>query len=124
MQGIAVAKDLPGDAPRQFTAEALTDRYGLAVGHWRGLRLDRRVFHLSDGGLQQVEIGVDFGLNCINWLMNREQGTGVGIPPKEKKLTALTLNESQLSKLGYTAVLGLPAIVAFFGIISWFQRRR
>lgn len=79
---------------------------------------------LTDGGLTQFEYGLDFGLNAVNFVLNREQGAGVGIPPKEKKLTALTLTESQLAKLGYTAVLGLPAVIAVFGIISWFQRRR
>lgn len=79
---------------------------------------------LTDGGLSQYELGLDFGLNAVNYALNREQGAGVGIPPKEKKLTALTLNEQQLTKLGYTAVLGLPAIVAAFGLVSWFQRRR
>jgi len=49
---------------------------------------------------------------------------GVGIPPKEKKLTSLTLDETKLRNLGSAVVLGLPAIVAFFGIISWLQRRR
>jgi ABC-type uncharacterized transport system involved in gliding motility auxiliary subunit len=79
---------------------------------------------LSDGGLSQFELGLDFGLNVVNYALNREQGAGVGIPPKEKKLTALTLDEQQLTKLGYTAVLGLPALVAALGIISWLQRRR
>jgi hypothetical protein len=79
---------------------------------------------LTDGGLQTVEAGLDFGLNSINWLMNRDKGPGVGIPPKEKKFTSLTLDDAGLKRLGYPVVLGLPAIVAFFGIISWFQRRR
>jgi hypothetical protein len=79
---------------------------------------------LTDGGLSQYDAGLEFGLNTINWLIDREQGAGVGIPPKEKKLTALTLDEAKLRKLAYTAVLGLPALVAFFGVISWFQRRR
>jgi hypothetical protein len=74
--------------------------------------------------LQTSDIGIDFGINSINWLMNRDSGAGVGIPPKEKKFTALTLDEAGLKKLGFPVVLGLPGIVAVFGIISWFQRRR
>ena len=38
-------------------------------------------------------------------------------------LTSLTLDEFKLKQLGIAVVLGLPTIVAFFGIISWFQRR-
>jgi len=79
---------------------------------------------LTDGGLQQFEYGLDFGLNAVNYVLNREKGAGVGIPPKEKKLTALTLEEKKLTQLGLAVVLGLPAVVAFFGVISWFQRRR
>jgi ABC-type uncharacterized transport system involved in gliding motility auxiliary subunit len=79
---------------------------------------------LTDGGLSQYEYGLDFGLNAVNYALNREQGAGVGIPPKEKKLTALTLSDAQLNKLVFTAVLGLPGLVAVFGLISWFQRRR
>ena len=78
---------------------------------------------LTDGGLSQFEYGLDFGLNAVNYVLNREKGAGVGIPPKEKKLTSLTLDETKLRNLGFAVVLGLPAIVAFFGIISWFQRR-
>jgi ABC-type uncharacterized transport system involved in gliding motility auxiliary subunit len=79
---------------------------------------------LTDGGLSQYEYGLDFGLNAVNYALNREQGAGVGIPPKEKKLTALTLSDRQLNKLVFTAVLGLPMLVAAFGIATWFQRRR
>jgi len=78
---------------------------------------------LTDGGLSQYEYGLDFGLNAVNYALNREQGAGVGIPPKEKKLTALTLSDAQLNKLVFTAVLGLPMLVAAFGIATWFQRR-
>jgi len=79
---------------------------------------------LTDGGAQTVDTGLDFGLNSINWLLSREQGVGVGIPPKEKKLTTLTMDEWQLNKLAFSAVLGLPALVFAFGIVSWLQRRR
>lgn len=79
---------------------------------------------LTDGGLNQFDMGLEFGLNSVNWLLNREQGAGVGIPPKEKKLVALTLDEDKLRKLAYAVVLGLPGIVAVFGVLSWSQRRR
>lgn len=96
---------------------------GLKVDASRMIAVGNSGF-LTDAGLQNSELGVDFGINSINWLMNRDSGAGVGIPPKEKKFTALTLDEAGLKKLGFPVVLGLPAIVAVFGIISWFQRRR
>jgi hypothetical protein len=78
---------------------------------------------LTDGGLSQYDAGLEFGLNCANWLLNRESGAGVGIPPKQKNLTPLTLEEKQQRQLALAVVLGLPAVVFLFGIISWLQRR-
>ncbi|MEQ1858715.1 MAG: GldG family protein [Chthoniobacteraceae bacterium] len=78
---------------------------------------------LIDGGLQQYEYGLDFALNATNWLLNREGGIGMGIPPKEKKLTSFTLDEKQQTQLALLIVLGLPCVVAAFGFLSWFQRR-
>ena len=78
---------------------------------------------LTDGGLSQYDAGLEFGLNCANWLLNRESGVGVGIPPKQKNLTPLTLDEKQQRQLALAIVLGLPAVVFIFGIISWLQRR-
>jgi len=78
---------------------------------------------VTDGGLSQFDAGLEFALNCVNWLLNRESGAGVGIPPKQKNLTPLTLEEKQQRQLALAVVLGLPAIVFLFGIISWLQRR-
>jgi len=78
---------------------------------------------LTDAGVQQNETGLDFGLNSINWLLNRESGAGAGIPPKEKKLVALSLDEAKLRKLALGVMGALPGLVALFGVISWWQRR-
>jgi hypothetical protein len=78
---------------------------------------------LSDGGLTQYEAGLDFALFTVNWLLDRDENLAGGIPPKEKKLTSLTLDEAKLRQLAYAVVLGLPGLVAIFGFVSWFQRR-
>jgi hypothetical protein len=78
---------------------------------------------LTDAGVSQDEIGLDFGLNSVNWLLNRESGAGAGIPPKEKKLVALTLDEAKQRKLALGVMGALPGLVAIFGLISWWQRR-
>jgi hypothetical protein len=78
---------------------------------------------LTDGGLSQFDQGLEFALNSANWLLNRESGAGVGIPPKQKNLTPLTLDETQQRNLGFAVVLGLPAVVFVLGMISWLQRR-
>jgi hypothetical protein len=78
---------------------------------------------LTDGGLTQFEGGLDFALFTVNWLLDRDENLGGGIPPKEKKLTSLTLDEAKLRQLAYAVVLGLPGLVAIFGIVSWVQRR-
>jgi gliding motility-associatede transport system auxiliary component len=121
---------IPARDPAREKEGPFTVAVALEKGAMPGLKVDtsRAVViansgFLTDGGLSQFEYGLDFGLNAVNYALNREKGPGVGIPPKEKKLTALTLDEAKLSKLGYAVVLGLPAIVAFFGVITWFQRR-
>lgn len=122
---------IPSRDPAREREGPFTVAVALEKGAMEGVKVDtsRMIVvgnsgFLTDGGLTQFDVGLEFGLNSVNWLINREQGVGVGIPPKEKKLTALTLDEEKLSKLAYAVVFGLPLIVAFFGLISWLQRRR
>lgn len=122
---------LPTRDPAREKEGPFTVAVALEKGAMQGVKVDtsRMVVvsnsgFLTDGGLSQFEMGLEFGLNAVNWLLNREQGAGVGIPPKEKKLIALALDETKLRNLAYAVVLGLPGIVAAFGILSWMQRRR
>jgi hypothetical protein len=76
---------------------------------------------LTDEGLRQAEVGVDFAMNSLNWLLNREQL--IGIPPKTKEPVRLDLNESKLSKLAFTVIVLIPGIVAALGFGVWLVRR-
>ncbi len=76
---------------------------------------------LTDEGLRQAEVGLDFAVNSLNWLLNREQL--IGIPPKTKEPVRLDLNESKLSKLAFTVIVLIPGIVAALGFGVWLVRR-
>ncbi len=126
-----VGPAIPSRDPAREKEGPFTVAVALEKGAMQGVKVDTarmivvgNAGFLTDGGLSQFDMGLEFGLNSVNWLLNREQGAGVGIPPKEKKLVALTLDEDKLRKLAYAVVLGLPGIVAAFGFLSWSQRRR
>jgi hypothetical protein len=72
-------------------------------------------YRLSEG------ISIDFTINALNWLLDREDH--IGIAPKEKKNVTLSLNEQQLSSIAMTVMVLIPGIVAFFGLLNWWQRR-
>lgn len=77
---------------------------------------------ISNNTYRETEaISIDLTMNGLNWLLDREQL--VGIPPREKKSVAITLDEKQLKNLAL-AVMGLvPGTVAFLGVITWLRRR-
>jgi len=66
-------------------------------------------------------VSADLTINVLNWLLDREDV--IGIPPKEKKNVTLSLDEKQLRNLALAVMVILPGIVAFFGVINWWQRR-
>ena len=47
----------------------------------------------------------------------------IGIPPKEKKNITLSLDEKQLRNIALAVMAILPGIVAFFGLLNFWQRR-
>lgn len=127
----SVGPAIPSRDPAREKEGPFTTAVAVEKGAMQGVKVDtaRMIVvgnsaFLTDGGLQQFDLGLEFGLNSVNWLLNREQGAGVGIPPKEKKLVSLALDETKLRNLAYAVVLGIPGVVAIFGLLSWFQRRR
>jgi ABC-type uncharacterized transport system involved in gliding motility auxiliary subunit len=76
---------------------------------------------LSNDGLRVSEGGLDFAVNSLNWLINREQLAG--IPPKAKQAVALSLNEKQMGRVALTVVGIIPCIAALLGVIVWWRRR-
>ncbi|MEY5011049.1 MAG: hypothetical protein RLZZ253_2188 [Verrucomicrobiota bacterium] len=76
---------------------------------------------LSDEGLRQAQVGLDFALNSLNWLLNREQL--IGIAPKEKNLVRLDLPKQQLQKVALAVLVAIPGLVALTGFAVWIARR-
>jgi len=87
-----------------------------------------RLVVIGNGGLlnndsYRISEGVsnDLTINILNWLLDREEM--IGIPPKEKKNVTLSFDEKQLHSIALSVMVFIPGIVAFFGLISWWQRR-
>ena len=76
---------------------------------------------LSNEGLRAAEEGLDFAVNSLNWLINREQIAG--IPPKPKQAVTLSMNENQMATLALAVMGIIPCIFATVGVGVWLQRR-
>jgi ABC-type uncharacterized transport system len=76
---------------------------------------------LSNEGLRASETGLDFAINSINWLINREQLAG--IPPKAKQAVSLSLTEYQMSQVALCVMCIIPGIAALLGTLVWWRRR-
>ncbi|MHA3773451.1 GldG family protein [Verrucomicrobiota bacterium sgz303538] len=76
---------------------------------------------LLDDGLRLSDVGIDFAVNSINWLLNREQIAG--IPPKPKEPVRLSLDEKKMGRLALTVLGLIPGAVAVIGFATWWQRR-
>jgi len=122
---------IPSQDPVREKSGPFTVAVAIEKGAMQGVKVETgrmlvvgNAAYLTDGGLKEFGAGLEFALHGINWLLNREQGVGEGIPPKEKKFVSLTLDEKRLQKLVTIVVFGMPGIVACFGLLSWLQRRR
>ncbi len=76
---------------------------------------------LTDDGLREAQVGIDFAMNSLNWLLNREQL--IGIPPKAKQPIHLDLDESKLSQIALTVILLIPCLFGALGFGAWVMRR-
>lgn len=76
---------------------------------------------LSNDGLRVSEAGLDFAINSLNWLINREQLAG--IPPKAKQAVSLSLNEKQMGRVALAVMGIIPLIAALLGTLVWWRRR-
>ena len=77
---------------------------------------------LSDTTARQTEgVTLFFGMNTLNWLLDREDM--IGIPPKAKKEITITLDEPQMNRLKTLVLLFIPGLVAVCGLANWWFRR-
>lgn len=65
--------------------------------------------------------GLDFLLSSINWLVDRQQLTGVA--PKTVSHFTLNVPDSQLTRFALWVMVIIPAAAAFLGLIVWWRRR-
>ena len=77
---------------------------------------------LSDTTARQAEgVTLFFGMNALNWLLDREDL--IGIPPKAKHETTISLDEPQMNRLKTLVLLLIPGLVAVCGLANWWVRR-
>ncbi|NJK92172.1 MAG: hypothetical protein HC904_10280 [Blastochloris sp.] len=66
-------------------------------------------------------VGLDFFLNSMNWMLEREDS--IGIAPKVPQEFRVALEDKQLS-MSYLLILGIPVLGALVGLMVWIRRRK
>ncbi|SRR6266478_3417620 len=128
---------VPGNTTQQVFFDANKDHKGpltIAVAVEKGAMADPRVKvetarmivvgnagFVTGSGLRISEVGLDFALNGLNWMVNREQVAG--IPPKPKDPMKLSLDEKKMNNLALTVMVLIPGVVGLIGLAVWWQRR-
>ncbi|MEI6809028.1 MAG: GldG family protein [bacterium] len=83
-----------------------------------------RIAVVGDSGFvangQSAGANVDFFINSVNWLLQRD--TLVAVGPKPYDQTALLINDSQLWWIFMLVVIAIPLAVALLGIVVWLRR--
>ena len=69
-----------------------------------------------------TEADMDFVLNGLNWLLDREEV--IGIAPKTAHNLSLNLTQAQLSLIALLVMFAIPAGAGALGIVVWLKRRR
>ena len=64
----------------------------------------------------------DLFLNTVNWLTAQENL--IAIRPRERSDSRLVITPTQLDAVWWVAILGVPALIAAAGFITWMRRRR
>jgi ABC-type uncharacterized transport system involved in gliding motility auxiliary subunit len=74
----------------------------------------------ADGSIQNGANGMLFA-NAAHWLAGSDKQ--VGIAPKTPAQSSLSLTEAQVRRIGWAAIVGLPALAVVLGIWVWYRRR-
>jgi len=77
---------------------------------------------IADASLSEANANLDFTLNGIDWLLDREEL--IGIAPKESKTFSLNLTDDQIGNIVLLTMFAMPGIIALFGLAVWWKRRR
>lgn len=92
-----------------------------------GLRPSRMIvtgdsFFVSNGALQSGMGGnLDFFLNALNWLVEREALLAIG--PRDPGVLRLDMSRREWRQAYLFAVAGLPLALALLGMLVWWSRR-
>ena len=65
---------------------------------------------------------VDLGVNMVNWLASEDRL--INLEPHAAKDSKLTLSKMQLNVISIGFLLGLPLLLAGWGVWLWWKRRR
>ncbi len=74
----------------------------------------------SNGAMQNGANAMLFA-NATMWLAGSEKQ--IGIPPKTPAQSSLALTDAQVQRLGWGAIVGLPAVAVLLGVWVWYRRR-
>lgn len=74
-----------------------------------------------DTALQKQKQSLDFLLSASNWLLDRNQLTGV--MPKSITNFTLNLSDAELRSIVFYTMIVMPGFVALVGLVVWLRRR-
>ena len=65
----------------------------------------------------------DFAVQAVNWLLDRSE-LMAGIGPRPIAEYKLTITASELSKVLWLLLAGMPGLVLLLGLVVWARRRK
>jgi len=64
----------------------------------------------------------DLFVNSVNWLLGDVEA--ISVRPGQPRASRLQLSSAQFLEIRYLALFVMPELIALFGVIAWWQRRR
>ncbi|MCF7849204.1 MAG: hypothetical protein K9M45_10155, partial [Kiritimatiellales bacterium] len=64
----------------------------------------------------------DLFLSALNWLLDREELMAIAAKPIEE--VKLSLTSTQLRRMFWLTVGGIPAVAVLIGLVVWVRRRK
>jgi ABC-type uncharacterized transport system involved in gliding motility auxiliary subunit len=109
----AAESDEAGQAKEEIAAEKPEELEGRIVVVGTSM-FARNSFVARTGNLDML-------LNMLNWLSSDEDL--ISIRPKNPENTPLNISESQITRLFWGTIVGLPLLIIFAGVRVWWVRR-
>ncbi|MCS7049755.1 MAG: GldG family protein [Verrucomicrobiae bacterium] len=76
----------------------------------------------ANGTIGGAPGNLDFFMNTLNWLLQREQL--IAVAPKRPQEFSLSMTPTQARTVYVLSIAGLPLAVAVLGLVVWIQRRK